>query len=139
MGFNMKEKQAVTREYRSRYQKAAKKEKRTLPDEFPRLTGCHRKSAIRLLSAMPVREVLVTVDGTPIKLKPEKKRPANRKGKRAYTDEAIAALRLIWAFFRYKRAGNEVSAKSLLRLCGSGRALSPNGRPFTSPGKRWKN
>jgi hypothetical protein len=108
----MKEKQAATREYRSRYQKAAKKEKRALPDEFARLTGRRRKSAIRLLSAGPVREVLVTVDGKPVKLKPEKKRPANRKGKRACADEAIAAPRLIRTFFRYKRAGNGASAKS---------------------------
>jgi hypothetical protein len=107
-------------------------------DECTRLTGRHRKSAIRLLSAMPVREVLVTVDGTPIKLKAEKKWPANRKGKRVYADEATAAPRLIRTFFRYKRAGNEVSAKSLPRLCGSGRVLSPNGRPFTSPGKPLK-
>jgi hypothetical protein len=70
MGLNMKEKQAVTREYKTRYQKAAKKEKRTLLDEFTRLTGYHRKSAIRLLSAMPVREVLVPVDGKPLKLTP---------------------------------------------------------------------
>jgi hypothetical protein len=68
----MKEKQVVTREYRSRYQKAAKKEKRTLLDEFTRLASCHRESAIRLLNAMPVRKVMVAVDGKPVKLKPEK-------------------------------------------------------------------
>jgi hypothetical protein len=45
MGLNMKEKQAVTREYKTRYQKAAKKAKSALPDEFIRLTGYHRKSA----------------------------------------------------------------------------------------------
>jgi hypothetical protein len=75
----MKEKQAVTREYRSRYQKAAKKEKWTLLDEFTWLTGCHRKSAIRLLRAMPVREVMVAVDGKPVKLKPEKNGPRTAK------------------------------------------------------------
>jgi hypothetical protein len=102
MGLNMQQKQAVTREYRPRYQQAAKKEKRTLLDEFTRLTGYQRKSAVRLLNARPVREVLVTVDGKPVNLKPEKKRPPNRKGKRLYTDEVIAALRLVWAFFWYK-------------------------------------
>jgi hypothetical protein len=39
MGLNMKEKQAVTREYLPRYQKATKKEKPALPGEFTKLTG----------------------------------------------------------------------------------------------------
>jgi hypothetical protein len=102
MGLTMQQKQAVTREYKPRYQKAAKKEKQTLLDEFTRLAGCHRKSAVRLLNARPVREALVALDGKPVKLRPEKKRPPNRKGKRRYTDEAIASLRLAWAFFWHK-------------------------------------
>jgi hypothetical protein len=107
MGLNMKEKQAVTavvnnREYQPRYQKAGKKVKSALLDEFTRLTGYHRKSAIRLLRRKPVREVLVRGNGKAVKFKPEKKRPANRKGKRIYTDEVIASLRLVWTFFRYK-------------------------------------
>jgi hypothetical protein len=49
----MKEKQAVTavvnnREYLPRYQKAGKKAKSALLDEFTWLTGYHGKSAIRL-------------------------------------------------------------------------------------------
>ena len=103
MGLNMKEKQAVTREYRPRYQKASKKEKQALLDEFTRLTGYHRKSAVRLLSLKPVREVLVNAGGEMVKLKPEKKRPANRRGKRVYGDDVIASLRLIWVFFWNKR------------------------------------
>ncbi|MDR1149698.1 MAG: transposase [Spirochaetaceae bacterium] len=100
MGLNMKEKQAVTREYTPRYRKAEKKEKSALPDEFTRLAGYHRKSAVRLLGGKPVREVLACADGEAVKLKPEKKRPANRRGKRIYTGEAIAAPRLVRAFFR---------------------------------------
>jgi hypothetical protein len=73
-----------------------------LLDEFTRLTGYHRKLAVRLLSGKPVREILIYGSGEAVKLTPERKRPANRKGKRVYTDEAIAALRLIRAFFRYK-------------------------------------
>ena len=92
MGLNMKEKKAVTREYRPRYQKASKKEKKTLLDEFTRLTGYHRKSAVRLLTAKPVKQVLLYIDGKPVKLKPEKKRPSNRKGKRIYTDELLDCL-----------------------------------------------
>jgi hypothetical protein len=42
------------------------------------------------------------VKGTAVKLKPAKPKPANRKGKKIYTGEVIAALRLVWAFFWYK-------------------------------------
>jgi transposase InsO family protein len=103
MGLNMKEKKAVTREYKPRYQKATKKQKKALLDEFIQLTGYHRKHAIRLLSHRPLRELLVYTSGKPVKLKPQKKRPSNRKGKRVYTDEVISSLRLVWEFFWYKR------------------------------------
>jgi hypothetical protein len=102
MGLNMKEKQAVTREYKPRYKKATKKEKQSLLDEFIRLTGYHRKSAVRLLGTKSVRQATVYVDGRPVKIRPEKKRTSNRKGKRVYTGEVIGCLRLIWTFFRYK-------------------------------------
>jgi hypothetical protein len=98
----MKEKQAVTREYAPRYQQAAKKEKQALLDEFTRLTGYHRKSAVRLLRAKPVKQVILYLDGEAVKLKPARKRPANRTGKRLYTDRVIAVLRLLWTFFWYK-------------------------------------
>ncbi|MDR1986849.1 MAG: hypothetical protein LBP88_07765 [Treponema sp.] len=39
--------------------------------------------------------------GKALKLKPAKKKPAHRSGKNIYTDEAIASLRLIGAFFWY--------------------------------------
>jgi transposase InsO family protein len=102
MGLNMKEKQAVTGEYKPRYQKASKKEKKALLDEFTMLTGYHRKSAVRLLCAKPVKQVTVYIKGKAVKIKPGKKRPANRKGKRIYNDEVVRALRLVWTFFWYK-------------------------------------
>jgi transposase InsO family protein len=102
MGLNMKERKAVTREYRPRYQKATKQEKKALLDEFIVLTGYHRKSAVRLLSAKPVKGLMVYVEGKAVKLKPEKKVPSNRKGKRVYNDEVISSLRVLWIFFWYK-------------------------------------
>jgi hypothetical protein len=75
MGLNMKEKQAVTREYKTRYRKVTKKAKSALLNEFTRLTGYHRKSAVRLLSGKPVREILIYGSGEAVKLKPERKRP----------------------------------------------------------------
>jgi hypothetical protein len=98
----MQEKKAVTREYIPRYQKASKKEKKVLLDEFTKLTGYHQKSAVRLLSPKPEKQVILSIDGTPVKLKPEKKRLSNRKGKRIYSDEVIDALRLVWTFFWFK-------------------------------------
>jgi hypothetical protein len=102
MGLNMKEKKAVTREYKPRYQKAKKKEKKTLLDEFTKLTGSHRKYAVRLLGAKPVKQTILYIDGKPVILKPQKKSYSNRKGKRVYDDETIACLRLVWTFFWYK-------------------------------------
>jgi hypothetical protein len=79
-GVAVKEEQAATREYRLCYRKAAKKEKPAVLAEFTRLTGYHRKSAVRLSGSKPVREVLAYADGEAVKPKPEKKRPANRRG-----------------------------------------------------------
>jgi hypothetical protein len=75
MGLTIQQNQAVTREYHGPYQKAAKEEKQALLGRFIRLAGCHRKYAVRLLNARPAREILATVDGEPVKLKPEKSGP----------------------------------------------------------------
>ena len=136
MGLKRNEKQVVTREYRPRYQKASKKEKSAILAEFTRLTGYHRKSAVRLLSGKPVREVLIYADGGAVKLKPEQKRAvnrmANRKGKRMYTDEVIAALRLIWNFFWNKCGRKRSFRRYRPHLCGSRWRTSPDGLIFTS-------
>jgi hypothetical protein len=42
------------------------------------------------------------VKGGAVKLKPAKPRPPSRKSKKIYTDEVIASLRLVRAFFLYK-------------------------------------
>ncbi|MDR1220285.1 MAG: hypothetical protein LBK73_11855 [Treponema sp.] len=67
----MKEKQAVTREYKTRCQAATKKAKSDLLDEFTLLTGCHRKSAIRLLGGRQSGEIMVYGNGKAVKLKQE--------------------------------------------------------------------
>jgi len=45
---------------------------------------------------------MVAINGRPVNIKPEKKRPSNRKGKRMYTDEVVNCLRLVWTFFWFK-------------------------------------
>ena len=91
MGLQMKEKQAVTREYRPRYQEAGKKEKSEALDQFIALTGYNRKYAVRVLNTAAVKPKAV-----------RKQRPANRTGKRFYTDDVIDCLRRVWAFFHWK-------------------------------------
>ncbi|MDR2185607.1 MAG: hypothetical protein LBO80_08095, partial [Treponema sp.] len=103
----MKEKKAVTGQIRSRCQKAKRKEKSAILNECIRLTGYNRKYALRILNQPQVPQALLVVNGETVKLKPRKKRPANRKGKKIYTGEVIASLRLIWAFFWYKYGRTE--------------------------------
>jgi hypothetical protein len=101
-GVNHERKKSLTRQIRSRYQKAGRKEKPAILNEFIKTTGYNRKYAPRILNRRETKEtVLHTKDGT-VKLKPTKKRQANRKGKKIYTEEVIASLCLIWAFFWYK-------------------------------------
>jgi Ni/Co efflux regulator RcnB len=88
----MKEKQAVTREYAKRYAKADRKEKSKPPGDFTALTGYNRKYAVRVLRGAMAKPKAGRA-----------RRPANRKGKRYYTDDVIERLRLIWAFFHWKR------------------------------------
>ena len=98
----MKEKQALTKQIRPRYRKAGRIEKTANLNEFIQTTGYNRKYALRILNKPETAETLLVIKGKTVKLKPLKKRPANRKEKKIYTDDVIAALRLIWAFFRYK-------------------------------------
>ncbi len=103
MGLTMQEKKAVTRETTARYQKATKKEKQSILDEFVQLTGYHRKYAIRILGTKPVTKVTIYKNGGAVVIKPEKKkRSSNRKGKRKYNEEVIRVLRLLWVFFHFK-------------------------------------
>ncbi|MDR0376267.1 MAG: hypothetical protein LBH70_00570 [Spirochaetaceae bacterium] len=98
-GVSHKRKKAVARQVRSRCQKAGRKEKSAVLDEFISITGYkNRKYALRLLNEPAQTQALLFVKGGSVKLK-----PANRKGKKIYADNVIAALRLVWAFFWYKR------------------------------------
>jgi hypothetical protein len=60
MGLNMKEKQTVTKDYKEPYQKAAKKEKRALLDQFTRLTGYRRKFEVSLDTIFRIHDQITT-------------------------------------------------------------------------------
>ena len=74
------EREAVRNEgIQARYQKATRKEKKAVLDEFTRLTGYHRKSAVRLLGAKPARQVTVHANGRSVKWCCLPKRVNNRR------------------------------------------------------------
>jgi hypothetical protein len=95
----MREKQALTREVRPRYQKAAREEKKAILAEYLENTGYNRKYALRVLNERPAKELLLVRGGKAVRIKPEKKRRKKRAGRKVYTEDVIASLRLIWIFF----------------------------------------
>jgi hypothetical protein len=87
MGLSMHEKKAVTRQIRSRYIQAGRNENSVILDEFIQITGYKtRKYALRILNQPPSPQALLVVNGKQVKLKLRKKRPANRMGRKIYTD-----------------------------------------------------
>jgi hypothetical protein len=101
MGLTMKEKQPVTRELQPGIRQQRKKRSPLCSTNFTCPAEYHRTYATRLLSHKLVKEVLIYADGEAVQFKPEKKRSANRTGKRVYTDAVIATLRPVWTFFWY--------------------------------------
>jgi hypothetical protein len=98
MGLTMQEKEAVARQVRSRYQKAGRKEKSAILDEFIKTTGYkNRKYALRALNKPQTADALIVVKGKAVKLRPPKKRPATRSGFSRY---CIFSRSFIFPMFR---------------------------------------
>ena len=102
MGLSMQQKKALTREVSKRYQKAGKKEKSIILDEFIKNTGYNRKYALHILANWG-KTTTVNLDGEAVKLKaaPSKRRKGGGR-KPIYTGEFVIVLRKIWAFFWYR-------------------------------------
>jgi hypothetical protein len=101
MGFTMKEKQTLTREYAPRYRQANRTMKSVILDEYVRLTGYHRKYALAILARWG-KTLFMEADGKPVKVQAGTAK--RRKGggrKLCYGPEVIASLRAIWVFFWY--------------------------------------
>ena len=92
MGLTMRERQSLVRENASRYQKASKKQKRIILDEFIHSTGYHRTYASYLLSHHGKRVIVArrTAIIGDIRKRVRKKREP------IYGAEVIQALKRIW-------------------------------------------
>lgn len=90
----MAERKAVTAATRSRYQRASKKEKGKILDEFIKLTGYHRVYA---------RSVLRTVERKIARdqQRRARPRPATIKSRKVYDQKVLLVLRQIWKILDY--------------------------------------
>jgi hypothetical protein len=102
MGLTMQEKKALARVTSKRYQKAGKKEKTQILDEFVKSTKYNRKYALHILANWG-KTITACLDGKTVEIKSGSSK--RRKGggrKPIYTGEFVIALRKIWAFFWYR-------------------------------------
>ncbi|MGM0367882.1 MAG: integrase catalytic domain-containing protein [Actinomycetota bacterium] len=97
----MKHKKAITSELKERYNKATKKQKGAILDEFSAITGYNRKYAARALRLCPGKVVgYRTVDGKKIKYVIGGKKP-KRKREKIYGYDVYLALKRIWVVFDF--------------------------------------
>jgi len=90
----MSQKKAITRELQNRYQKAKKKEKIMILDEFTQLTGYNRSYASQILGK---RKILGYVHITGEKFKyVQDDHKSRRKKNRYYDQDVLLALKKIW-------------------------------------------
>lgn len=101
MGLTMKEKKAVTREMARRYQKASKKLKGPMLDEFTALMGYNRSYASHILANWG-KNVYLRVKGQTLAVvlgRPRKKPRMTRP--RKYDDKLLRVLRSLWEVSDY--------------------------------------
>jgi len=95
----MRHKKAVTKELRDRYQKASKKEKTMMLNEFIRLTGYNRCYACQILKKKERVLGYLNIAGKRIKYVADRK--TKRKKKRFYDKEIFMVLKKIWIICDY--------------------------------------
>jgi len=98
---SMRQKKAVTKELGDRYQRASKKEKGMILNEFIRLTGYNRCYACQVLN-LKKEKVLgyLNIAGKRIKYIADK-RKVKRKKKKIYDHDVLVALKEIWKICDY--------------------------------------
>ncbi len=95
----MRQKKAVTRELRDRYQRLSKKEKTIFLNEFIQLTKYNRSYAAR---ALRIKEVLryMNIAGKRVKLVRDN-RKIKRKKQKIYDQDVFGVLKETWKIFDY--------------------------------------
>lgn len=96
MGLTMGEKKAVSREVSKRYQKARKKEKSKILDEFIKIVGYTRCYASYILRNWGRKIVLKRKDGLRIILIGDRRKKIKRQKKRTYNQKVLETLKKIW-------------------------------------------
>ena len=96
----MRQKKAITRELRDRYQRASKKEKTMMLNEFIRLTGYNRCYTCQILKKKERVLGYLNIAGKKIKYVADNKR-IKRKKKRFYDQEVFMVLKKIWIICDY--------------------------------------
>lgn len=101
MGLTMKEKRAVTREVARRYQKASKKTKGLILDEYGALTGYNRSYASYVLRKWE-KKVFLKVKGEPVAvILGQPRQRIKRQRRRTYDEGILSVLRSIWFISDY--------------------------------------
>ena len=97
---DLRQRKAITKELKARYNKAAKKEKAKILDEFTALTGYNRCYASCILKTRKEKVLgYITTGGKRIKYVLEKKKKRDRA--KIYGHDVFLALRKIWAIFDF--------------------------------------
>jgi hypothetical protein len=98
----MKEKKALTAKIQNRYNKATKKVKGRILDEFCETTKYNRNYAARVLRLMPGKVIGYARDGNKrVKYVIGKRKKKRRSRPRIYTYDVFLALRKIWTIFDF--------------------------------------
>ena len=96
----MRQKKAVTKELKDRYQRASKKEKTMMLNEFIRLTGYNRCYACQILKKKEKVLGYLNIAGKRIKYIADK-RKIKRKKKKIYDQDVLVALKELWKICDY--------------------------------------
>ena len=96
----MRQKKAVTKELRDRYQRSSKKEKTIILNGFIQLTGYNRCYACQILKKKEKVLGYLNIAGKRIKYIADK-RKTKRKKKKIYDQDVLVALKEIWKICDY--------------------------------------
>jgi hypothetical protein len=98
----MREKKALTAEIQDRYNKATKKTKSKILDEFTATTGYNRNYAARMLRLRAGKVIgYARIGGRKIKYVIGRRKRKKRKRERIYGYDVFLALRRIWTIFDF--------------------------------------